>query len=81
MSLEAELSTDIVTVIPSIDSSKLWFKIARDRIRLGADNIRSPGFFSGIPMHQAYGGGPHCLAGAQLMIVDQPNGGRRSIRI
>ena len=51
MLLEAELSTDIVTVIPSIDSSKHWSKIARDRIRLGADNIRSSGFFYGIPLH------------------------------
>ena len=47
MSLEAEMSTDIVTVTPSID----WSKVARERIRLQQDDIRSPVFFLGIPMH------------------------------
>ena len=51
MSLEAEMSTDIVTVTPSIDLSDYWSKVARERIRLKQDDIRSPGSFSGIPMH------------------------------
>ena len=51
MSLEAEMSTDIVTMTPSGDISDHWSKVARERIRLQKDDIRSPGFFSGIPMH------------------------------
>ena len=51
MSLEAEMSTDIVTMAPSGDFSDHWSKVARERIRLQQDDIRSPGFFSGIPMH------------------------------
>ena len=43
MSLEA--ATDIVTVTPSIDLSDYWSKVARERIRLKQDDIRSPGFF------------------------------------
>ena len=38
-SLEAGISIDIVTVTPSIDFSDHWSKIARKRIRLGADDI------------------------------------------
>ena len=45
MSFEAELSTDIVTVTPSIDFSDHWSKVARERIRLKQDDIRLPGFF------------------------------------
>ena len=51
MSLEAEMSTDFVTVTPSINFSDHWSKVARERIRLKQDDIRSLGFFSGIPMH------------------------------
>ena len=45
MSLKAEMSTDIVTVTPSVDFSDHWSKVARERIRLKQDDIRSPGFF------------------------------------
>ena len=45
------MSTDIVAVTPSIDFSDHWSKVARERICLRQDDIRSPGFFSGIPMH------------------------------
>ena len=45
------MSTDIVTGTPSIDFSVHWSKVARERIRSLTDDIRSPGFFSGIPMH------------------------------
>ena len=51
MLLEAEISTDVVTVTPSIDFSDHLSKVARERIRLRQDDIRSPGFFPGIPMH------------------------------
>ena len=45
------MSTDIVTMTPSGDISDHWSKVARERIRLQKDDIRSPGFFSEIPMH------------------------------
>ena len=45
MLLEAEISTDVVTVTPSIDISDHLSKVARERIRLRQDDIRSPGFF------------------------------------
>ena len=50
LALKAEMPTDIVTLTP-INLSDKWSKVARDRIRLKKDDIRSPGFFSGIPMH------------------------------
>ena len=45
ISLEAEMSTDIVTATPSIDFSVHWSKVVRERIRYNADDVRSPIFF------------------------------------
>ena len=50
LALEAEMPTDIVTLTP-INLSDKWSKVARERIRLKQDDIRSPGFCLGIPMH------------------------------
>ena len=69
MSLEAEMSTDIVTVTPLINFSDRWSKVARERIRLKADDMRSPG----TPMHLILSDAKADFRGkvcAQLSILD-----------
>ena len=39
ISLEPEMSTDIVTATPSIDFSVHWSKVVRERIRYNADEF------------------------------------------
>ena len=69
MSLEAEMSTDIVTVTPLINFSDRWSKVAQERIRLKADDMRSPG----TPMHLILSDAKADIRGkvcAQLSILD-----------
>ena len=45
MSLDIEMLPDIV-VFPCIDLTDYWYRVARERIRSRANDIRSPAFFS-----------------------------------
>ena len=50
MSIDFEMSLDIV-MAPSTDLGDHWSKVARERIRSKGNDIRSRGFFTGIPMN------------------------------
>ena len=50
MSIDFEMSPDLV-MAPSTDLGDHWSKVARERIRSKGNDIRSRGFFTGIPMN------------------------------
>ena len=50
MSIVFEMSPDIV-MAPSTDLGDHWSKVARERIRSKGNDLRSRGFFTGIPMN------------------------------
>ena len=50
MSIDFEKSPDIV-MAPSTDLGDHWSKVAWERIHSQGNDIRSRGFFTGIPMN------------------------------